>query len=127
MIMERNNELIDKVLDYLEQHPKEWNQTSWMTPCGTQACFAGHAMLLSGYGVSYMVVHHADGDHDCEVADCRRVPRFVDPSGHRILIDEDLEANKLLGFTEAEGNSIYYRNFRDVKALRRHIDTWGEE
>lgn len=45
--------LLDQVLNYIESHPDEWNQetfcsSSASSPCGTTACLAGHALLLSG-------------------------------------------------------------------------------
>jgi hypothetical protein len=47
--MERNDELIDKVLHYIENHPDEWDQETWF--CGTTACFAGRALLMSGFEI----------------------------------------------------------------------------
>lgn len=122
--MERNEELIDKVLTYLKDHPKEWFQDSWVTDCGTQACFAGHAMLLSGYSVDYATVHWGDEveeGHDCDYNECKKIAYFVDPSGYRVR-SEDLEANRLLGLTEDEGDQIYYRQFSSVEDLRQHLN-----
>lgn len=129
VIMERNEVLIDKVLTYLKEHPKEWEQGSWVTDCGTQACFAGHAMLLSGYGIGYATVHQADETqegHDCDYWDCKKVAYFVNPLGHRVR-DEDLEANRLLGLTEDEGDEIYYRQFSNVEDLREHLNNIRED
>jgi hypothetical protein len=46
-----NVDLLQRTLDYIEEHPEEWDQYLWghKTPCGTTFCFAGHAALLSGY------------------------------------------------------------------------------
>lgn len=41
-----NAELAYKVLDYIDAHPAEWHQRSWV--CGSAACFAGWAVRLSG-------------------------------------------------------------------------------
>lgn len=39
-----NEDLAYQVLDYIREHPAEWNQDTYV--CGTTACFAGHAILL---------------------------------------------------------------------------------
>lgn len=40
-----NVELLQKTLQYIKDHPEEWNQSSW--DCGTTACFAGWACRLA--------------------------------------------------------------------------------
>ena len=47
--MTRNVELLQKVMDYIEAHPEKHDQTDWF--CGTAACFAGHAALMSGWTI----------------------------------------------------------------------------
>lgn len=46
-----NVELMQKVLDHITAHPKEWNQASWANrwSCGTSFCFAGHAANMTGH------------------------------------------------------------------------------
>lgn len=46
--MSRNWPLIIEVLHQIHRHPETWNQASWAQPCGTQFCFAGHAITLAG-------------------------------------------------------------------------------
>ena len=41
----RNDELAYKTLDYIREHPEEWFQGLFF--CGTQACFAGRAVLIA--------------------------------------------------------------------------------
>lgn len=45
-----NAELAYKVLDHIDAHPEQWRQDFYVgeTDCGTAACFAGWACLLSG-------------------------------------------------------------------------------
>lgn len=48
-----NAELAYKILDEIDAHPRSWDQSTWFGRrwwwrCGTTACFAGHACLLSG-------------------------------------------------------------------------------
>lgn len=48
----QNPELGRKVLDYIDEHPEQFNINYWGVPdtgCGTVACFAGHALLQAGY------------------------------------------------------------------------------
>jgi hypothetical protein len=50
MTTKPNAELAYRVLDHIDAHPEQWNQGLWVTKveCGTAACFAGWACLLSG-------------------------------------------------------------------------------
>jgi hypothetical protein len=45
-----NAELAYAVLDHIDAHPEQWRQGWWLTKldCGTAACFAGWACILSG-------------------------------------------------------------------------------
>lgn len=47
-----NTELAYKILDEIDANPRSWDQSTWFGHrwwrCGTTACFAGHACLLSG-------------------------------------------------------------------------------
>lgn len=49
--MEVNHKLLDDVLFHIKQHPEEWYQPSYFerTDCGTAACFAGTACLMTGW------------------------------------------------------------------------------
>lgn len=42
-----NTELLRKIADQIERHPETYDQTKWV--CGTSACIAGHAALLTGW------------------------------------------------------------------------------
>lgn len=48
-----NIELLEKTMQYIEDHPEQHEQSLWLsqaTPgCATAACFAGWACLLDGY------------------------------------------------------------------------------
>lgn len=41
-----NKDLLRETLAYIEANPSEWDQKKWI--CGSVACFAGRACLLSG-------------------------------------------------------------------------------
>lgn len=44
---------IRAVLDYIADHPKEWNQSTYgvRTDCGSAYCAAGHAIVLNGHKI----------------------------------------------------------------------------
>lgn len=52
-----NVPLLQKALDYITAHPKEWDQTEWFRrvvrddgkTCGTTCCLAGTVALLEGW------------------------------------------------------------------------------
>lgn len=48
--MKPNAELAWRVIDHIDAHPELWQQGQWIAnaECGTVACFAGWACLLSG-------------------------------------------------------------------------------
>ena len=48
--VERNTELLQQTMQHILDHPEQHNQGSWVkvNSCGTAACFAGWAGLLSG-------------------------------------------------------------------------------
>lgn len=48
--MQRNIELLQQTMQHIKDHPEEHNQATWIniSKCGTAACFAGRAALLSG-------------------------------------------------------------------------------
>lgn len=46
--MERNLPLLRKTMDFINEHPENHNQQTWVSPCGTQFCFAGHAAIIDG-------------------------------------------------------------------------------
>lgn len=50
-----NAELAYRVLDHIDAHPEQWRQSVYIGPaeCGTAACFAGWACLLSGEEPNY--------------------------------------------------------------------------
>ena len=38
-----------RVYDYIKTHPEEFDMDQWVNPCGTTACYAGHALLMAGF------------------------------------------------------------------------------
>ena len=116
--MERNDELIDKVMAYICEHPEEWDQREWYSQgvCGTTACFAGHAMLLSGYSIIAEPVR-------CRLpgACLEHVEnRFVRPDGTLVSFN-DLEAATLLGLSQSTAERIFFGGF-SLGGLKAIID-----
>lgn len=50
----RNTELLQQVMQYIDDHPKQHDQSDWYreNECGTTACFAGWACILTGHNIS---------------------------------------------------------------------------
>lgn len=46
---------IREVLDYITDHPEEWNQRfyAYQTRCRTAYCAAGHAIILNGHTIKW--------------------------------------------------------------------------
>ena len=127
--MERNDELIDKVMAYIREHPEEWDQRYWVkrSACGATACFAGHAMLLSGYSLEAHKEgcgRFADIDHDCD--GCGRDETdmvFIRPDGTAIKAHQDDEAAQLLGISEFAAHHLFYDTGIDnVDKMQELID-----
>lgn len=127
--MERNDVLIDKVLGYIREHPQEWDQRFWgeKNVCGTRACFAGHAMLLSGYSLESRqrgCENPEDVDHSCDVHGCTKFDDvFVRPDGFIIDRGHDREAAKLLGLESFDASRIFLgTRITDIEELQKLID-----
>lgn len=97
-----NLELLHRVMDYIETHPKNWIQSSWfwitdhnndlvphlidveveeVNSCGTAMCFAGHAALMEGFPAPPKVQHtewsrKIDGDFWPESVDAFATKRL---------------------------------------------------
>jgi hypothetical protein len=67
-----NAELAYRVLDHIDAHPQNWEQGRWIgqEECGTVACFAGWAVLLSDLPVrDEFVWIEGEDRHVAEVAE----------------------------------------------------------
>jgi hypothetical protein len=71
-LVKPNAELAYRVLDQIDAHPEQWDQSRWWRPspaCGTGGCFAGWAVQLSGGHMerdefAYIVVKSGLGELD---------------------------------------------------------------
>jgi hypothetical protein len=59
---ELNIPLLTKVLDHITANPLEWGQGVWATEteCGTAACVAGWAVIMSGHTLEFEDMHMWD-------------------------------------------------------------------
>lgn len=98
--MARNVELLERVMQHITDHPEQHDQVAWLNECGTAACFAGWACLLSGW--QPVVTYNPDDT------------RVMSPD----TLTEDFvsdRAGKLLGLTHREMNYLFHgANTRDV-------------
>jgi hypothetical protein len=92
-----NTELARLVRKQVTEFPDTFDMAVWADEnrCGTVACIADHAMILSGY--SFRMGEGALRD---EVYFCR-------PDGTEV-IDIDGEASLLLGITWHDANHLFY-------------------
>lgn len=103
-----NIELAKKVVAYIEAHPDEHDQgdfvtKDWDNACGTTACIAGHAMLLSG---QYTIAMNED-----------HWPRLVEAKSHiRALMLAD-RAEDLLDITMYEREKLFFELQDNDEAL----------
>jgi len=104
-----NVEKLEAVLDYIRTHPEEHDQSVWADrgSCGTTLCFAGTAVVLSGYEILW-----DETTNDAYL--CQRGPE----TGHiaEVAADElelsDVQANDL--FLSADTFDDVERTVKDI-------------
>lgn len=88
-----NEELIRKTMAKIREVGESgWDQSAYVSECGTTSCFAGWALRLSGYGVLSRGPEDGFAFHAPE-------------SGRKVLAAT--EAAKLLGLPLAKANEIF--------------------
>lgn len=45
---EKNIKLLNLTMDFIKTTPVKHDQSTWVSPCGSTMCFAGHAAVLDG-------------------------------------------------------------------------------
>lgn len=120
-----NATLAYRVLDHIDAHPEQWDQSVYLGEgdCGTTACFAGWALLLSGVEMDRnwdvladtLTPELAEGVH--ELLDRTRLE--VDERWPMTLVDASEVAQVLLGVSEVESASLFYAlNRRQVLGMK---------
>jgi hypothetical protein len=89
MSEKRNAELLEQVMQFIVDNPERHRQTTWFRHdrCGTAACFAGWACMLSGKTEEWMAEHFEWGP----------------VNGISLL------AGDLLGLTDSEQSYLFYQ------------------
>ena len=89
--MSRNVELLERTMQFIDDHPERHDQRSYgyRKKCGTFACFAGWACVLSG-GVTWTKQH--DGS--------KRLIQVRD-------LPTSLAAQRLLGLDDREARALF--------------------
>jgi hypothetical protein len=105
-----NKELLERTMQYIEDHPEEHDQTMWFvqTPCGTTACFAGWACVLSGLKPDFTIQapfnYRPDITYHVEGTD-----EWVKPV-----------AQKLLGLTHYDADTLFDAS-NTVEELKMYV------
>lgn len=100
----RNTELLERVMRHIDDHPEQHDQQVWINGCGTAACFAGWAALLSGR------------EHVTETNSKSVYHWFISPAGWRDT--PRMAATIALGLTDDEADDLFHAcNSRDVLRL----------
>jgi hypothetical protein len=63
------NKLLRATMNYIIQHPEEWNQRCEVHPCFTTCCFVGRAVLLAGQS-------QEEAARCCNFADFKRLVKL---------------------------------------------------
>lgn len=108
-----NVELLDRTLQYIEDHPEEWNQGEWV--CNTAACFAGNALLLQGLRRIWVDVAALGETCDCGCRDgLPEVDGKVLASGNQLQVPKTGEEVRIsdtaqcaLGLTDEEAFNLF--------------------
>lgn len=114
--MEPNIPLLRKTLEYIEEHPHEWDQDSWAEKwpgCGTTMCVAGTATYLSGADLVW--TRNEGGRISFDEAVLCQTPDGL----HRDIEDY---ATELLGLTPGQANAIFYSNPANPAKLRELVE-----
>lgn len=56
-----NTELLEQTMQHIKDHPEQHRQSIWVNSCGTSACFAGWAALLSGMDWAQIIAAEDQG------------------------------------------------------------------
>ena len=98
-----NTDLITATVAYARMHPEQHSQISYA--CGTTACLAGHAMLLSGYTL--------------------RRDHFIRPDG--VMVDFEFEeAQLLMGISHDQATAVFHCYDKETAIERLEAIAKGE-
>lgn len=122
---ERNWPLLIRVGMQIVEHPETWNQDIWANSCGTQFCFAGHAVVLSGHTFA---IDPRDGNL-LERVPATQLPEMKPYSWPSTVagidvLDPDDAARHLLGLSEGNAAALFdYEN--TLSDLLGYLNLWA--
>lgn len=102
-----NKPLLKQTLDHIKANPESWDQSRWF--CGTAACFAGHACLLSGDRRG-PALPFAFKNAINDVITAEGVQKFTQD-----------RAEELLGVSQSQADALFYQDNR-MEDLERMVD-----
>jgi hypothetical protein len=125
-----NLSLLDKVIDRIEAEPEAWDQGSWgdvdvdngiyqpEQPCGTTACFAGHAVIEAS--ILNTSVVRRDQDSYYPYWDLA----WIDPeTGKEVPSGRVPELARIaLGITEADAEDIFFHIENDLQWFKVKVE-----
>lgn len=114
-----NVKLMQRTMRYIERHPKEWDQRTFVSECGTTACFAGRACALDG-GVwldTDRMVLEVNGDDKRKDVSLDYYHSSCGP-----VIEPYVRAKRILGLTGREADSIFFDMTSSPSKLRKKVD-----
>lgn len=110
---ELNTMLMEQVMTFIRDNPEQHDQNRYLaesesSPCGTTACFAGHALLMSGrYQVKFLRSKYLD---DVGVRPYAWFSINTEPGldQRKTFVDVYREAKILLGLNSYEAEHLFY-------------------
>lgn len=129
-----NIALLRKVMEHIENHPEEWQQSVWRTDqdnrCGTAMCFAGHAAHIGGcewadqvmgFVSEHVIANEADREwvEQCALA-------TIETRKGVPMIHAAFRAQRLLGLTDAQRGELFLSG-NSLADLRAIVDRFERE
>jgi hypothetical protein len=111
-----NFPLLDATLAYTREHRDSWDQGTWARPrfdrdrnvCGTACCFAGNALIVSGYRIEWVEWEGAEDYVTCVILGPDGGPVKA-PRRDRTAIADDIGyiAQDLLFLTDDQSDELF--------------------
>jgi hypothetical protein len=100
-----NKRRILNILNYIKEHPNEWNQTLWVDdqPCRTRFCFAGFAIQRSK---KYKFIRLSTGDFSSDVMRVGEKDRPGNELGKDWWRPAQI-GQEILGLNEQEADNLF--------------------
>jgi hypothetical protein len=140
-LIDRPDDLLDAVIDFLEEHPGRWEQRECMRQegktrpisavaagCDTRGCIAGWGVLLTGHTLSRGGWHVIAGPAVVIAVDPANVVNLggkVKFPGWEVLLPDETTiaaAQRLFGLDEHEAGFLFDEDrWEDAERLRRDV------